>query len=441
MHILFLTQIIPYPPDSGPKVKTWHVLRYLVEQGHKVTLASFLRPEEAPHVPALEALLYAVHTIPIRRSRLADVGYMLRSFLSGRPFLIERDDLPGMRDLVAGLLACGDVDAVHADQLTMTQFVFPRNGTPGDGWPTLANGAGSEGPQNNLSDVPRTMPARVFDAHNAVWTIVERMNENAAWFLKPILSLEARRIREYEAGIVRHFTSTLAVTEPDKQALLDGVGLLQSDGKAAAESIRVIPIAVDTGQLLPVRRDEGSREIVTLGTLHYPPNADGIRWFMREVFPLIRKLVPDSTLTIIGKNPPPDFTAFADQNPGQVKVTGYVPDLTPYLERAALMVVPVRAGGGMRVRILEAFARGMPVITTTIGLEGIEAAADQDVLVADSPEAFAGAVARVIQDPAMQASLAENGRRLAESRYDWQVVLEQLNHVYVELEADRKNAG
>ncbi len=430
MHILFLTQIIPYPPDSGPKVKTWHVLRYLVERGHQVTLASFVRPEEESYVATLQTMLHAVHTVPIHRSRLADIGYMLKSFRSGRPFLVERDDLPGMRTLVASLLARGNIDVIHADQLTMTQFVFPANSLPEGRGQAQTNG-GAEG-KPSLNTHP---PATIFDAHNAVWTIVERMNENAAWYLKPVLALEARKIRAYEAAIVNGFTSTLAVTEPDKQALLEVTQNGTQGVNTLGDRIHVIPIAVDTRELPPVQRAPGSREIVTLGTLHYPPNADGIRWFAREVFPLVQDMVPDATLTIIGKNPPADLRALAEQFPGVIKITGYVPDLTPYLEKAVLMVVPVRAGGGMRVRILEAFSRAMPVVTTTVGLEGIEAIQDQDVLIADDPESFAAEVTRVIMDPILQDTLAHNGRQLAERRYDWQVVLQSLDQVYQALEA------
>jgi glycosyltransferase involved in cell wall biosynthesis len=415
LRILFLTQIIPYPPDAGPKVKTWHVLRYLAGRGHSVTLASFVRPEEEPYVAALEQVCERVHTVPIRRSRLADIGYWLRSHLTGRPFLVERDDLGGMRALVRDLLETGPFDAIHCDQLTMTQFALPYARTPGSG----------------ASPGFETQPVLVFDAHNAVWTIIERMRENAPWFLRPVAALEAARVRRYEGLIVRRFDDTLAVTEPDRQALLRAAEPAAVSGvRPALPEIQVVPIAVDAVQLQPVRRQAGSSNIVTLGTLHYPPNADGIRWFAQEVFPLVRKQAPAATLTIIGKNPPADFLQLASQHPGAITVTGYVPDLVPYLEQAAVMVVAVRAGGGMRVRILEAFARAMPVVTTTVGLEGIQAEPGRDVLVADSPEGFAQAVLRVLADPELQSRLAASGRRLAERRYDWQVVLSLMDEVY-----------
>jgi glycosyltransferase involved in cell wall biosynthesis len=145
---------------------------------------------------------------------------------------------------------------------------------------------------------------------------------------------------------------------------------------------------------------------------------------------LIREQVPDVTLTVIGKNPPADFSSAAARSGGSIRVTGYIPDLTPYMEQAALMVIPVRAGGGMRVRILEAFARGIPVVTTTLGLEGIDAKPEQDVIVADTANTFSSAVIRLIGDQALQSQLARNGRRLAEAVYDRRIALQKLDLIY-----------
>jgi glycosyltransferase involved in cell wall biosynthesis len=257
------------------------------------------------------------------------------------------------------------------------------------------------------------------------------MKTTARFYLKPLYMLEQRRIKQYEAGIVRDFEHTLAVTDIDRELLLQAIrSTSPDDEKETARRISTIPIAVDTKDLQPAARKPGSMNILTLGTLHYPPNADGIRWFFNEVFPKVRRELPNATLTIIGKNPPADFIHLAAQNPGLIEVTGYVEDLQPYFARAALTVVPVRAGSGMRVRLLEAFARAMPAVTTTIGLEGIDARPGEDVLVADTPEDFARAVVRLIKDSSLQARLANNGRCLAVERYDWHPVLRQLEKIY-----------
>lgn len=410
MRILFLTQIIPYPPNAGPRVKTWHVLRYLYERGHDVTLASYVREEERPYVAKLNEVCTAVHTVPITRSRVADVGYWLQSHLSGRPFLIERDDLAGMRHLVQRLLAEQDFDVVHADQLTMTQFALDAK-----------KGGGQR------------RPFIIFDAHNATWSIWERMRQNAPWFLKPVYQLEENRIKRYEGMLVEAFDHTMVVIDPDRDLLLAGV----KNGNTAVLNGRIssIPIAVDAEVLQPITRQPGSRNILTLGTLSYPPNADGIRWFLQEVFPLVQQQVPGVTLTVIGKNPPADFVQLAEQSGGAIEVTGYVDDLTPYMAAAALMVVPVRAGSGMRVRLLEAFARAMPTVTTTIGLEGIIAEADKEILLADDPQSFATATVQLLNNPELQEKLARNGRNLAEARYDWRAVLKLMDNVYAQAEA------
>jgi glycosyltransferase involved in cell wall biosynthesis len=424
MNILFLTQIIPYPPDAGPKVKTWHVLRYLNGLGHRVFLAAFMRPEEEPFVPALREVCAEVHTVPIRRSRLDDIGFWLRSHLTGRPFLIERDDLAAMRGLVARLLARESIDLIHADQLTMTQFAF----SPGA--PIHPQGGLAKPGETNIRGQAVVGPRRIFDAHNAVWTIVERMRQNAPAPLRPVAALEARRIKRYEGMIIHTFDHTLAVTEPDRQSLFKAAAAYSADRAVPGTQITVVPIAVDTAAQAPVSRRPGSLNIFTLGTLHYPPNADGIRWFLQEVFPLVQAQVPGSSLTIVGKNPPQDFLNAASLHPESVQVTGYVPDLEPYIEQAAMMVVPVRAGGGMRVRILEGFARGIPVVTTTVGLEGIDAQVGEEVLVADTPAEFAREVIRLFHDQGLQDRLSSNGRRLAEACYDWQVVLKQMDGIY-----------
>ncbi|MBE2199996.1 MAG: glycosyltransferase [Anaerolinea sp.] len=386
-------------------MKTWNVLRYLADRGHAVTLASFVRADEVAFVPKLQEVCTAVHTIPIHRSRVADVGYFLRSNLTGRPFLIERDDLPGMRRLVQSLLAAESFDVVHADQLTMTQFALDA-----------------------LTVTGKKRPFTVFDAHNATWTISERLLENVPWFLRPLLRLETARIKKYEAMLVTKFDHTMVVIEPDRDALMSGLPTAQH--ATTARKISVIPIAVDTQTLQPAQRQPNSMNIMTLGSLNYPPNVDGIRWFCREIFPLVRAQMPAVTLTIIGKSPPADLVQLSETYPGVVNVTGYVEDLLPYMEAAALMVVPVRAGSGMRVRLLEAFARAMPAVTTTIGLEGIMATHEQEVLVADTPADFARETVRLLQDQALQQRLAQNGRSLAETRYDWQVALRLMDDVY-----------
>ena len=406
MRILFLTQILPFPPDAGPRVKTWEVLRYLVAHGHQITLAVFVRQEELAHLGPVEALCDKVLTVPLKRSRLSDLWFWVRSQFTNRPFLVERDDSRKMRSLIASTLNKTHYDVIYADQLTMTQFVFPA------------------------SEI-KSQAYRIFDAHNATWTILERMRANARPWLKPLLHLEASRVKLYEGRVIDFFDRILAVTEIDMLALKEAARTF-SPGAARLNHFSVIPITIDTDRVRPSAQAQLSMHILTLGTLHYAPNAEGIRWFLRDVFPEIQATIPDVHLTIVGKNPPQDFLQQAARQPERITVTGYVADLQPYYDQAAVVVVPVLSGSGMRVRILEAFARGKPVVTTTIGLEGIAAIPGEDVLTADSAIDFAQAVCDVLSNPRLLDRLAKKGRQLVEERYDASVALKLLDKVIAE---------
>ena len=428
MRILFLTQIVPYPPDAGPKVKTWNLIRYLCELGHEVSLATFVRPDEEQHLAVLEELCHQVFAVPFKRSKIEDFGYLIRSLFSGRPFLVERDNLKRMRTLVDELLTHQEIDAIHADQLTMTQYALPHRAQ------FKSNDLGNA---NLVSEISH--PLCIFDAHNAVYKILERMSGNIPWYLRPFANFEARKIKQFEGKIVTEFDHTLSVTENDRIALLSAVNS-RANGKIQVEpAISVVPIAVNPNEISPVQLQEKSKKILTLGSLHYPPNADGIRWFIEQVYPRIRGKKPDANLTIIGKNPPADFIQFAEQNPEHVSVTGYAPDLEPYLKDTSVLVIPVRAGGGMRVRILEGLAYGQAIVTTTVGLEGIEAKSGKEVLVADEPQDFAEAVLELMNNFELRCEIAKNGRDLIERKYDWQVVLKKVKDIYQEFEL--KNQG
>lgn len=392
MQILLLTQVVPFPPDSGPKIKTYNVLRYLAQR-HQVHLVSFVRPgPEADHANALRHLCASVTCVPLRRSRVRDVLYLGRSLVDGRPFLIERDDLAAMRTAVQGVLRTHRIDAVHADQLTMGQFAV---------------------------DLP--LPIRVFDEHNAVWTIVQRAAEHEPVWRRPLAELEWRKLRRYEGRLCSRFDAVTVVSDADRVALEAAAG--------GPLTTLEIPIAVDGDELAFEERRPGARDVLSVATMFYPPNVEGVSWFATEAFGRVRAELPETRFRIVGSRPPSHVRDLATPSSG-IEVTGYVPDVTPLFRDSAVLVVPLHSGSGMRVKILEAFARGIPVVSTTIGVEGIEAAHDRHLLVADTPETFAAAVTRVIREPETAARLARAARALIEERYDWRTALRPLDDLY-----------
>jgi glycosyltransferase involved in cell wall biosynthesis len=392
MNVLLLTQVLPYPPDSGPKVKTWNVLKYLAER-HEVTLASFVRGDQSDEARHLAQYCQAVHTVPMERGAIRDAWHMGRSFLTGQPFLMIRDDRKAMRSLIDRLSAEQHFDVAHADQLNMAQYA---------------------------ERVPGAF--KVLDTHNALWLLYERLWETMSPGLRRwLLGRDWRLLKAYEGRLVREFDAVLAVSYEDKAALQEAAG--------QPVDITVIPIAIDTDEVTVVDRDVEPRHILHIGTMYWPPNIDGVLWFAHEVYPLVRQKRPDVCFDIVGARPPREIAALNGDRAG-INVTGYVADPTFYLGRAALMVVPLRAGGGMRVKILNALAQGLPVVSTKLGAEGIGVADGENILIADTPADFAAAVLHLLEDPVQAARLGAAGRRLIEQTYDYRVACRPLEEIY-----------
>jgi glycosyltransferase involved in cell wall biosynthesis len=404
-----LTQVLPYPPDSGPKIKTYNVIKYLSRR-YRVTLASFVRGDQSEHARALERYCEAVYTVPMERGATRDIRYMGLSLLVGQPFMMIRDDRRAMRALVDRLSADHHFDVVHADQLNMAQYA---------------------------ERVPDAF--KVLDAHNALWVLYKRLWETMApGPRKWLLGRDWRLLKSYEGRVVREFDAVLAVSYEDKTALQEAAAAaratpsiaLQTEGRPAPSAeIRVIPIAIDTDEVTVVERVEDPRHILHIGTMYWPPNIDAVKWFVDQIYPLIRQSRADVQFDVVGARPPADLMALNDAQVG-INVTGYVEDPAPYQRRAAVMIVPLLAGGGMRVKILNALAEGIPIVSTTLGCEGIHVTDGENILTADEPGDFATAVLRVLNDRRLARRLARNGRRLAETEYDYRRACVPLDQVY-----------
>ena len=398
MRILLLTQVLPYPPDSGPKVKTWHLLRFLAPK-HEVTLVSFVRGDQAQSVAALRRYCHAVWTVPMSRGLPADGLAMLRSLTGGQPWMMVRDDRAAMRQLVDRLAAETRFDVVHADQLNMAQYAMRVRGA-----------------------------RRVLDAHNALWLLYQRVGATmTAGPRKWLLERDWRLLKRYEGEACRGFDAVLTVSDQDRQALDEAAGCPKR-----LPHVWVIPIAVDTDELPLLPRQPEASHIVHLGTMYWPPNIDGVQWFVDEVYPLIRARRPEAALDVVGARPPQSLLAL-NQSGRNIRVTGYVDDPRPFLRNAGVFIVPLRAGGGMRVKILEALSQGLPVVSTTLGCEGIAVEDGRHLLVADTPADFAQAVLRLLEDADLARALGQQGRERMVAQYDYRVAYRPLDVVYAGL--------
>lgn len=392
MKILLLTQVLPYPPDSGPKIKTWNVIKYLARQ-HEITLVSFVRGDQSAEVEHLQRYCRTVHTVEMKRGPLPDGLALLRSLAGGQPWMMVRDERPAMQQLVDTLASQNHFDIAHADQLNMAQYA------------------------RRVSDARKIM-----DAHNALWLLYRRLaNTMRPGPKKWLLERDWRLLKRYEGQVCREFDAVLTVSTEDKHALEEAIG--------HPHEMAIIPIAIDVDEFPIVVRKPDADHILHFGTMYWPPNIDGIHWFLDEILPWIRQKRPESVVDLVGARPPQSLVE-RNQKDSRINVTGYVPDLLPYMEQAGVFVVPLRAGGGMRVKILEALARGLPLVTTTLGCEGIAVEDGRHVLIADTPEGFANAVLRLLADRSLADQLGKNGRQLIENTYDYRAACQPLDRVY-----------
>ncbi|HEV8309349.1 MAG TPA: glycosyltransferase [Methylomirabilota bacterium] len=393
MDILVLAPYPPYPARFGGATRIFHLIRVLARD-HRVTLLCFASPDQRAALGPLWELCSGVHTVdyPVaaRQKRL----YQLRS-LAGRAYSYYAYYSPPMARALHALLARQRFDIV--------QLEF--------------------GDAGGYYEVPGTV-LTVLDEHNVEHRILERTWQQETSPIRRLYNrVEAQKLRRDELAACRRADGILTTSDVDRATLATHVSGIP---------IRVIPNGVDTTFFVPPPPGtEDPKRIVFTGAINYQPNTDGVLHFCEEILPRIHAVAPEVTFAVVGKDPPERVRALAGP---RVEVTGTVPDVRPWMCRAGMFVVPLRVGGGTRLKILEAMASGRAVISTSLGCEGLEVTHGDDIMIADTPADFADAVLRCLRDPGLRARLGARGRVLAERRYRWEVIGDELSAFYQDLQ-------
>jgi polysaccharide biosynthesis protein PslH len=394
MRVLFVAPRLPVPLDTGGKIRTWNTLRG-ISRGAEVTLLSFDAEREAPQ-HELPSTVKTVHLVPPPPAgRIMDVARLGLGVPTGFPIAVMRYSSPAMARAVWQLAR--DADIVHFDHVHLAQY-----------WRL----------------VPRGTPT-AFDAHNAEYRIAERLAERQSNpVMKLLLEREARRIMRFEGDRVRRADLTSCCSQDDARLFRNAAG---------RGRVEVVPNGVDLEGFGAPGDVAAEGHLVLTGSMDWEPNADAADWLCREILPEVRKKLPGMRAHVVGRKPLPHVRALAALE--GVTVTGTVPDVRPYLRKARCLIVPMRVGGGTRLKILEAFAARVPVVSTAVGCEGIEATPGKEILVAETPAEFAEQIARLDREPGLAAALAQAGRRLAEERYGWDAIGRRLLELLQEIHA------
>ncbi len=407
-EILFIAPQLPTPLDTGGKIRTFYQLKALASR-YRVDLLALGPEAEAPDPlwEGLRASLRSVSCVP--RDGLGRAGAAraaARSLLGSLPYPVEKYRSEAASAAIARMTSESRYLAAHFDSLhtfRFAEFVAP--------------------------------PTRlVLDEHNVEALILERMGQvEPSRIKRRLIADQAERTDRFERRCALAAHRVLLCSEDDR-ALLSA-----RTGRSAG--FEVIPNGVDLSRFAPAGAIEDAggasgeagregRYAMFLGSLDWWPNSDGISWFIKEIWPKVRALDPSLGLKVVGRNPSAELEGMGG---GGVEIVGGVPDVRPWMRGCSVFVVPLRVGGGTRLKILEAMAMGAPIVSTALGCEGIEASAGEDLLVEDSPEGFAEAVVKVGGDERLQRALADAGRRLVERRYSWEAIGARLGEVYASL--------
>lgn len=392
-RILALTSRVPWPPREGHQLRSYHVLDALASQ-HQVRLLSCLRQDDEPDAPsALLGKLSGFETFPIpaERSRAALAVALMRGIASPTPFVVAKYAFASMRQRIAEL--AGKYDLIHVDML-----------------PLMAQ----------VSDVATGIPV-VLNAHNVEHALLAtRAKVEARTGARVFLRGQVAKLRAFEQTACRRATAILACSEDD------AVHLRQL---APATPVHVVPNGVDLEHNRPDGTQVKPDQMVFVGQMGWFPNRDGVEWFLSDIFPRILEQRPDTRFVLVGK---PGSLVVPEALRHHVTLTGFVDDVRRPILDSAIYVVPLRAGSGTRLKVLEAMALGKAIVTTRIGSEGIRLEAGRDALFADDAAEFANAVVRLLDRPDEVVRLGAAARDAAERHYGWDAIGRSMLPIYAQ---------
>jgi len=408
MRLLWLKSDLLLPLDKGGKLRTWNLMRHLARR-HEITYLAFAEPNHTQGViDAMHQVAARVETIPRVDPPKGSWRFYQDAALhlaDPLPYAVGKYRSRAYRQRVDALLARDAFDLLVCD------FLVPAVNLP---WRLPC-------------------PAVIF-THNVESEIWRRHADTEASVLKRLLyRTQHRRMLRFERRTLERFDGVLAVSDADRDTfehLYPG---------SLRKPAHVVPTGVDTEFFAPTPSAAASRRLVFTGSMDWLPNEDAMVFFVREVLSLIRAEEPDVTLSIVGRAPTPAVRKLA-REPG-VHVTGAVDDVRPYVDEAAVYVVPLRIGGGTRLKIFEAMAMGKAVVSTTVGAEGLPVVDGTHMMLADDPRSFARETVALIRDLDRRRQLERAARALVVSKYDWSAVAGELEQALLRFATMRDHEG
>lgn len=391
MRILFLTSRIPYPPHRGDKLKIWNLMKQLAQR-HDIFLLTFIQSkEEERFIAPLKEVCRDVEIVylPLWRSLLN----CLTALFGKEPFQVAYYRSPAMDHLLSQAIHRLQPDVLHTHLIRMAQYTATRETFP-----------------------------RVLDMTDAVSLYLSRFRDAQANPLKKwALGLELKRMQEYESIIAR-YDRALVCSQTDKEFLQRRGSGLKLDLLRNGVDLDAFSI---NGEI-----DSDPYRIIFSGNMSYYPNIDGAKFLVREIFPLVKQSIQQARLYIVGQNPPAQVVSLAS---AEVIVTGFVPDMRAEYLKSAIAVSPIRFGAGTLNKVLEPSALGIPVVSTSIGWEGLGLEKDKEILVANDARGIADAIIRLLKDSTLRHTMGQQAARKVRATSGWESIAGDLEVIYTQL--------
>jgi polysaccharide biosynthesis protein PslH len=391
MNVLIIDEELPWPLDTGKRLRSYNLLQRL-QRDHSITYLCYGAPAAVlPDCPNVTII-----TLPspvLEQKGILFYWSLLTNLLSPRPYIVDRHYSGALADKASSLVATGDFDLLHCEWTPYTENILSLFGK-----------------------IPTVLSAHNVEAQ--IWERYYQTEVNPA--KKAYIYLQWQKLLRYEAAAAQRYTAVSTVSEPDSNIFIKQYGCRQ---------VQVVPNGVDEQYFSPVSTELQSGSMVFTGSMDWRPNQDGVRYFIEEVFPLILQKTPSATFTIVGRKPPLWLVELAERTNG-VTVTGTVDDVRPYIARSALYVVPLRVGGGSRLKILEAFAMNKIVLSTSVGAEGLDVEENVHILLRDTAEALADTACQILADQERFARLGAAGRNLILQHYTWDAIARVMDNLW-----------
>lgn len=394
MRILLITNTVPYPPHSGAPLYTYSLLRRVANH-HEVSLACFQDQGQEAAVAHLSQYCRDIVTAPTPpNSALARPLDLFRYMFRGSPPDLRFYESPELMEKIKGLAQLRGFDVVHIDHSEMGIY---------------------------LEALPSALArCSIWGLHDVDWIKFARISRLESRLTRKLRTgLHGHMMRRWKPRYAEYFTCCSTVSEVDRQLMQDANPRLR---------VEVISTGVDTELIQPLPdKQKDIPSLIFVGNMNYRPNIDAMQYFTTEILPHIRQEIPKIELWIVGTNPVPELLRLEGNG---IHVTGEVADLQPYYGRSSVFVVPLRAGGGSRLKILEAMAYGRAVVSTKIGCEGQGFRDGEHLLIADQPAAFAAKTVGLLRDQALRTAIVSKARQAVVEEYDWNRIADRLMALY-----------